>query len=235
MSYCEFCSNMSNKCACSIDLTEPRLEAELAVADNIMAAENPHIENSVSLLKEIENIEDYKTPKPINIIDETLYIPKLERKTNKPEELCIREQDLNEVSMELFSEEELIPDANFEDYIIHVNECDTCREFVCICDTIIRCPMLGCDNNEYYYYFSSYGMCFDCYMVKRKQEICDTLIKWCPMSGCNNKYNFNYSHPSYEMCFDCEMKERKQELIDELLYPDDIPMELRYNSDRDSF
>jgi hypothetical protein len=31
------------------------------------------------------------------------------------------------------------------------------------------------------------------------------------------------------------MKTRKQELIDELLYPDDIPMELRYNSDRDSF
>jgi hypothetical protein len=207
MSYCEFCSNMSNKCTCSIDLTEPRLESELTVADNIMASENPHVEssnknirilspdNSVSLLKEIENVEDYKTPKPINIIDETLYIPKLERKSNKPEELCIREEYLNEVSLELFPEEELIPDANFEDYIIHVNECDTCREFVCICDTLIQCPM----------------------------------------PGCNNKYNFNNSHPSYEMCFDCEMKERKQELIDELLYPDDIPMELRYNSDRDSF
>jgi len=206
MSYCEFCSKNLNECVCPIDLTEPRLESELAIADNIMASENPHVESSnkiripspddsFSLLKEIENIEDYKSPMPINIIDEALQIPKLERKTNRPEELCIKEQDLNEVNMELFPEEELIPDADFEDYIIHVEECYECREFICVCDAIIQCAM----------------------------------------PGCNNKYNFNYSHPYYEMCFDCEMKARNQELIDQELYPDDIPMELRYNSDRDSF
>lgn len=42
MSYiCEFCASRPECCACSVDLTEPRLETELAVADNIMAVENP--------------------------------------------------------------------------------------------------------------------------------------------------------------------------------------------------
>ena len=206
MSYCEFCLKNLNECACPMDLTEPRLETELAVADNIMASENPHDESSnkkrvpspndsFSLLKEIENVQDYKTPMPINIIDEALHIPKLERKTNKPEDLCIKEQDLNEVKMELFPEEQLIPDADFEDFVINVEECHECNEFICVCNSTLKCSM----------------------------------------PDCNNQYNLNYSHPYYEMCFDCEMKTRKQELIDELLYPDDIPMELRYNSDRDSF
>lgn len=202
MSYCEFCSKNLNECACSIDLTEPRLETELSIADNVMAVDNPVVassnkkrvqspNDSFSLLKEIENVEDYKTPMSINIIDEALHIPKLERKKNRPEELCIKEQDLNEVKMELFPEEELIPDADFEDFVINVEECVECNEFICVCDSIVQCTM----------------------------------------PGCNNQYNFNYSDPSYEMCFNCEMKERKQSLIDELLYPDDIPMEFRYDSD----
>lgn len=202
MSYCEFCSKNLNECACSIDLTEPRLETELSIADNVMAVDNPVVassnkkrvqspNDSFSLLKEIENVEDYKTPMSINIIDEALHIPKLERKKNRPEELCIKEQDLNEVKMELFPEEELIPDADFEDFVINVEECVECNEFICVCDSIVQCTM----------------------------------------PGCNNQYNFNYSDPSYEMCFNCEMKERKQALIDELLYPDDIPMEFRYDSD----
>ena len=42
MSYiCEFCGLRPECCACSVDLTEPRLLPELALADNIMAVENP--------------------------------------------------------------------------------------------------------------------------------------------------------------------------------------------------
>jgi len=212
MSYCDFCYKMSNECVCPIDLIEPRLEIELTKADNIMATENPVVQrthtltdvppvDSFSLLKEIqqENIEDYKTPNQINIINEALQIPKLERRTNRPTELCIKEDDLNHLKINLFKEEQidLIPDIDLdeEDYIINVEECEECHEFICVCESIVQCTM----------------------------------------PGCNNLYNLNDTDPSFEMCFQCEMKERKQALIDELLYPDDIPMELRYNSDRDSF
>ena len=51
MSYiCEFCGARPENCACSIDLSEPRLETELAVADNIMAVENPLIKRPYGLL-----------------------------------------------------------------------------------------------------------------------------------------------------------------------------------------
>jgi hypothetical protein len=44
MSYiCEFCGTRPENCGCSVDLTEPRLESELVVADYILAVENPVI------------------------------------------------------------------------------------------------------------------------------------------------------------------------------------------------
>lgn len=191
MSYCEFCSNISNECVCPIDLIEPRLETELTIADNVMAAENPVIQRTHGLLdsfsrfEEIENIEEYKTPKSIIVTDELLCIPRLERKTNR-----LSEQDLNEIKINLFSEEEeqqqpiqLIPDVDLqevEDIIINMEVCDGCHEFICIC-AIIQCTM----------------------------------------PGCSNQYNLNDTDSSYEMCFQCEMKERKETLIYDINHPDD--------------
>jgi len=56
---CQFCFKSTTLCVCSLDLTEPRLEAELRVADNMMAVEalritippnpNPILPNPISL------------------------------------------------------------------------------------------------------------------------------------------------------------------------------------------
>jgi hypothetical protein len=85
MSYiCEFCGLRPESCACSVDLTEPRLESELAVADNIMAVENqkpygllnaPSPSDFFSLLTELESQEeDFELGPP----------PKFMRQTNMP-------------------------------------------------------------------------------------------------------------------------------------------------------
>jgi len=51
MSYiCEFCGVRPENCGCSVDLTEPRLETELAIADNMMAVENLNIQKPYGLL-----------------------------------------------------------------------------------------------------------------------------------------------------------------------------------------
>ena len=89
MSYiCEFCGFRPECCACSVDLTEPRLETELAVADNVMAVENssilrpygllnaPSASDFFSLLVELERKEeeDFEIGPP----------PKCMRQTNMP-------------------------------------------------------------------------------------------------------------------------------------------------------
>lgn len=96
--------------------------------------------------------------------------PKLERHINKPTDLIFSNDELRELAVELFPEEEQVADQ--EDFVIHVNECDNCHQFYCICDQIVKCNMPGC-NNEYYYNDSdpSYEMCFTCEMAERKKEL----------------------------------------------------------------
>ena len=207
MSYiCEFCGLRPECCACSVDLTEPRLVPELAVADNIMAVENPRPYGLLnapsasaffSLLVELE--EDYKdkdedfelgpppkwmrqtnnqllveeerpliydepmltnstTPTtPIKADQSVPPIPKLERQTNMPEEIQIENDDLLDLAIELFPEDQYV-----------IEYCENCCDFSCECD-----KMFPCDCGKLYHIDEPYGMCFDCEMAQRRQESID--------------------------------------------------------------
>jgi len=209
MSYiCEFCGIRPENCACVIDLTEPRLETELAVADNIMAVENPVIQRSYglldapsasaffSLLMEMESESKYDTPPstPISTIN-LPPPPKLERQTNRPFGL---KKDLEDIQAELF------PDA-----------CQPCHEFARdfpkdIEDLAREAYETARDCGTYEYYKFSRDF---------PDENYDHLIK---CTTCEEMIDPNDEHG---MCYTCFMVEQR-------LYPDDISMDLRY---RDSF
>ena len=176
MSYiCEFCGARPENCACSIDLSEPRLETELAVADNIMAIENPLIKRPsglldapspadfFSLLVEMEKEElKYDTPPSTPGLISTINLPpppKLERQTNRPPELYLSEEDLQDLAVELFPEEEELPLIQY---------CETCQDFSCECD-----KMVPCDCGALYHMDEPYGMCFECEMAQRRQDLID--------------------------------------------------------------
>ena len=116
MSYiCEYCGLRPECCACSADLIEPRLVPELDVADNIMAAANPIVQRPYglldapspadffSLLVEMEKEElKYDTPPSTSGRTSTINLPlppKLERQTNRPPELYLSEEDLQECTL----------------------------------------------------------------------------------------------------------------------------------------
>jgi hypothetical protein len=173
MSYiCEFCGARPENCACSIDLSEPRLEPELAVADNIMAVENPKPygllnapspSDFFSLLMEMEREESkYDTPPSTPGCTSTFYLPpppKLVRQTNRPPELCLSEEDLQDLAVELFPQEEELPLIQY---------CETCQDFSCECD-----KMVPCDCGALYHIDEPYGMCFTCEMAQRQQDLID--------------------------------------------------------------
>ena len=211
MSYiCEFCGIRPENCACAIDLTEPRLETELAVADNIMAVENPVIQRSYglldapsasaffSLLMEMESESKYDTPPSTPGRTSTINLPpppKLERQNNRPFEL---KENLEDIQSELF------PDA-----------CQPCHEFYRdfpkdIEDLAREAYETARDCGTYEYYKFSRDF---------PDENYDDLIK-CPT--CEEMIDPNDEHG---MCYTCFMVEQR-------LYPDDISMDLRY---RDSF
>ena len=172
MSYiCEFCGARPEKCACSIDLSEPRLETELVVADNIMAVENPKPYGLLnapspadffSLLLEMEKEElKYDTPPSTSGRTSTINLPpppKLERQNNRPFELNLSEEDLQDLAVELFPEEELPL----------IQYCETCHDFFCYCD-----KMVPCDCGALYHIDEPYGMCFTCEMTQRQQDLID--------------------------------------------------------------
>lgn len=213
MSYvCEFCGLRHESCACSVDLTEPRLESELAVSDNMMAVENSDIQKPYglldapspsdffSLLVELEKQEtdaelgplpkwmNHSKPNkqpicngpipttPIKTKPVCPTIPKLERQTNMPPEIIFSHDDLQDLSVELFPEEDELPIIDY---------CETCCDFSCECDKMFPCQ-------------------------------------------CGAFYHID---EPYQMCCNCEMAERQQDLIDQQRYPDDIPDRYRYDSD----
>jgi hypothetical protein len=199
MSYiCEFCGLRPECCACSADLTEPRLVTELAIADNIMAVENPRPYGLLnapsasaffSLLTELEEQEEQldlgplpkfvrqtNMPPGINFLDEPLIcdepipttpikanqialpIPKLERLTNIPPGIHIEDDDLKDLAVDLFPEDEI----QYPEY------CETCQDYSCVCD-----KMVPCDCGALYHIDEPYGMCFECEMAYRRQESID--------------------------------------------------------------
>ena len=223
MSYiCEYCSLRPENCACSVDLTEPRLESELALADNMMAVENSVIRRTYglidapsasaffSLLIEMESETKYDTPPQTPISTNNLLpIPKLERQTNRPPDIFLSEEDFKDIAADLFPEEPLIPDADFSQF-----EIKYCQH--------------NCGN------MVQHGMCYDCIMEQQSHEDKhkDQLATDC---GTYDYYNYLIECPTceemilpnkeYGMCYTCFMNEQS-------LYPDDIAMELRYS---DSF
>jgi len=230
MSYiCEFCCLRPENCGCSIDLTEPRLESELVATDNIMAVENNVIQkpdNFFSLLIKIEEDERKydtppSTPAPTHVI-KLPPPPKMERQTNRPLDLCVSDQHLKELNLELF------PDEDLSD--IDSQYCEKCYGFICDCDQsklLEENEGVSPDqfSREYYETTRDCGN-YDYYQFCRDfiKDDYDKLIK-CPT--CEKMIDPNEQNG---ICYDCFVDEQR-------LYPDDISMELRYNSDidRDSF
>lgn len=251
MSYiCNFCSSRPENCACSADLTEPRLESELALADNIMAAANPVVQRPYglidapsaseffSLLVEMESESKYDTPPSTpSSVFKLPPPPKLVRQTNR-----LPEQDLVDVAEELF------PDSEFV-----IQACKTCHEFGCDCERTQVCWTPSCEN------MVANGMCYDCVMAhhkqkeqllkeaeyKRKDQIARTAYEFAREHGTYEYYRFARDFPDEVeelikcptceemiypddqkgMCHNCYMAEQR-------LHPDDISMDLRF---RDSF
>jgi hypothetical protein len=217
MSYiCENCGLRPENCICSSDITEPRLEVELSVADNIMAVENPIIQAQYglidapspveffSLLGELEKKEVYDSFPSTPIIEKDfLPIPKLERQTIRPRELFTSQNNLNDVRTELFPEP-LIPDVNFSDFYF-------------------GCPY-QLAKEKYELDKACWNSAYD--------DFCSDLPENEPCYDCGKKFLPN---SSYNICNECAAKMMEQDLIDKLLYLDDIAMELRYDSDRYSF
>lgn len=216
MSYiCNFCSSRPENCACSSDLTEPRLESELAVADNIMAAANPIVQRPYglldapspadffSLLVEMESESKYDTPPSTpKCVIKLPPPPKLVRQTNR-----LLEQDLTDVAEELFT---LIPDAEFSE--LEIQPCQSSCDFE---PTEVRsdADQLAREAYEFARELGTY----EYYRFAR--DFPDELIK-CPTCE-----EFIYKDDQKGMCNSCYMAEQR-------LYPDDISMDLRF---RDSF
>lgn len=226
MSYiCENCGIRPEACICSSDITEPRLELELSVADNIMALENPVIQRPYglidapspaaffSLLVEMEKNEVCNTP---ITMEDLLPIPKLERQTNRPNELCLSQNHLDDVRTELFPEP-IITDADFSEFKIDLIHCEACENFSCECFNKLAKEKYEtakeCGTYEY---------------DKFCRDFPENGPKCC--ADCGKRF---FTNCRYEICYECETKMMEQDFIDQRLYPDDIPMELRYN--RDSF
>ena len=88
MSYiCEFCGLRPENCVCSADLTEPRLETELAVADNMMAIENSNIQKPYGLLDAPSASKFFSLLSELEKQEEDIELgpqPKFMRQTNAP-------------------------------------------------------------------------------------------------------------------------------------------------------
>jgi hypothetical protein len=95
---------------------------------------------------------------PIKLINFTPPIPKLERQTNMPTGIQIEDKDLQDLAVELFP----------EDQIQYPEYCETCRDFFCECD-----KMVPCDCGALYHIDEPYGMCGECEMAYRRQDLID--------------------------------------------------------------
>jgi hypothetical protein len=197
MSYiCENCVLRPENCICSSDITEPRLELELSVADNIMAVENskpygllnaPSPSSFFSLLLELEEQE--------NKLDLGT-LPELTRHNNNiPEHdeplICdgpmlttpIKSINLTPPIPKLerhanISQEIQIEDKDLQDLVVELFPeedeiqyplyCETCSDFYCECD-----KMVPCDCGALYHINEPYGMCAECEMAYRRQDSID--------------------------------------------------------------
>jgi hypothetical protein len=218
MSYiCEFCGLRPECCACSVDLTEPRLETELAVADNMMAVENKKNNNPYGLLNAPSPSEFFSLLLELEKEEDELEIgppPKFMRETNMPQGINFPDEPLisdgpiptTPIKLKLTSlpipklerETNMPPGISFSD--------EDLQEI-----TIDLFPQ---EDDE----LPAIDYCETC---------CNFLCECDKMVSCQCGALFHIDEP-YGMCFDCEMAYRRQESIDQELYPDDI--QERYDS-----
>jgi hypothetical protein len=264
MSYvCEFCGLRHESCACSVDLTEPRLESELAVSDNMMAVENSNIQKPYglldapspsdffSLLVELEKQEtdtelgplpkwmNHSKPNkqpicngpipttPINPKPVCPTIPKLERQTNMPPEFIFSHDDLQDLSVELFPEEEAhlqyLKKPQSPEYLELSNKLSNVDSYQEFCSTLLEMKKLYDDE-------TSLLKEDELPIIEYCETCCDFSCECDKMFPCQCGAFYHIDDP-YQMCCNCEMAERQQDLIDQQRYPDDIPDRYRYDSD----
>jgi len=253
MSYiCEFCGLRPECCACSVDLSEPRLETELAVADNIMAVENPRPYGLLnapsasaffSLLVELEKEEqeDFELGPP----------PKFMRQPNNQEQdeplICDGPTptklypDIPQIP-KLERQTNMPPGIQIEDLqdiavelfkeedqdVINYLKKPHSPEYLKLSDKL--------NNSESYSEFC-------CTLVEMKDlyDVETSLLKEDDelpnIEYCENCSDFScecdkmvpcdcgkmyHIDEPFGMCFDCEMDYRRQCSIDQEKYPDDI-------------
>jgi hypothetical protein len=209
MSYiCEFCGLRPESCACSVDVTEPRLETELTVADNIMAVENqkpyglldaPCPSDFFSLLVELEKEKDELEIGPL---------PKFTRQTNMPPGINFPDEPLIcdgpilttpiKIKLEGLPIPKLERQTNMPPGISFSDE--DLQEI-----TIDLFPQ---EDDE----LPAIDYCETC---------CNFLCECDKMVSCQCGALYHMDEP-YKMCFTCEMAQRCQDSIDQELYPDDI-------------
>jgi hypothetical protein len=237
MSYiCEFCGLRPESCACSVDLTEPRLDSELAVSDNMMAVENsdiqkpyglldaPSLSDFFSLLVELETDAELG---PLPKWTSQKNISKLERKTNMPEEIIFSHDDLQEVNVELFPKEEAhlqyLKKPQSPEYLELSNKLSSAESYQEFCSTLLEMKKLYDDE-------TSLLKEDELPIIEYCETCCDFSCECDKMITCHCGALYHIDEP-YQMCYNCEMAERKQDLIDQERYPDDIPDRYRYDSD----
>jgi len=216
MSYiCEFCGLRPECCACSVDLTEPRLVPELAVADNIMAVENPKPYGLLnapsasaffSLLVELE--EDYKDK---NEDFELGPPPKWMRQTNN--------QLLVEEERPLIYDEPPIYDEPMLTTPTTPIKADQSVPHIPKLERQTNMPPEIEDDDLLDLAIELFPE--DQYVIEYCENCCDFSCECDKMVTCECGKMYHIDEP-YGMCFDCEMAQRRQESIDQELYPDDI-------------
>lgn len=237
MSYiCEFCGLRPESCACSVDLTEPRLDSELAVSDNMMAVENSDIQKPYGLLDAPSPLDFFSLLVELETDAELGPLPKwtsqkniskLERKTNMPEEIIFSHDDLPEVNVELFPKEEAhlqyLKKPQSPEYLELSNKLSNAESYQEFCSTLLEMKKLYDDE-------TSLLKEDELPIIEYCETCCDFSCECDKMITCDCGALYHIDEP-YQMCYNCEMTERKQDLIDQERYPDDIPDRYRYDSD----
>ena len=152
-------------------------------------------------------------------------IPKLERQTNMPQEMKISHEDLEDLSVNLFPEEEAhfqyLKGPHSREYLRLSDELFNAGSYEKFCSTLIEmkdlydveAPLptdpLPTDHDS------------ELPCIEYCETCCDFSCECDKMVSCVCGDLYHIDEP-YQMCGNCEMAERRQDSIDQERYPDDI-------------
>jgi hypothetical protein len=167
----------------------------------------------------------YDGPFPITPRLEGPPIPKLERQrnidfeTNFPPGMTVSNEDLNDLSVELFPEDsaylEYLKRPQSPEYLKLSERLSNVSSYEEFCDIINKMKDLYVFETS----FPTYDGVMLC--IEYCETCCDFSCECDKMVPCHCGILYNINEP-YGMCFNCEMAERRQDLIDRERYPDDI-------------